>query len=178
MKVLRLLSEYRWPIFIGGHLTMSLVASGVLVYVATRPDVPRPIRGYYEAARTWDADRAVEEASRALGWTVRYELPVGVPHLAGMPRPIDVSVADRDGRPVPGLVGQLVAMRPADARLNQRGDLVAVPRADGSYRTLMRLDEAGAWDLRLEVRQQAMRFVHSARFVVPAGEPATLAGER
>jgi hypothetical protein len=168
VKVLRLVSEYRWPIFIGGHLTMSLVACGVLVYVATRPDVPRPIRGYYESARAWDADSAVEDASRALGWTVRYELPAGVPYLPGMPRPVDVRVADRDGRPVSGLVGQLIAVRPSDARLNQRGELVAVPNAHGSYRTLVRLDEAGAWDLRLDARQQVTRFVHTVRFTLPA----------
>lgn len=173
MRVWRLLSDYRWPIFIAGHLTMSIVASGVLVYVATRPDVPRPIRGYYESARTWDADRAVEDASRALGWSVRFELPAGVPHLAGMPRPVDVTVTDREGRPVQGLTGQLVALRPSDARLNQRGDLVPVPGAGGIYRTLVRLDEPGAWDLRLDVRQQAMTFVHTTRFTVPATASAS-----
>lgn len=171
----RLVSDYRWPIFIGGHLTMSIVASGVLVYVATRPDVPRPIQGYYESAREWDADLAVEDASRALGWTVRFELPAGVPHYPGMPRPVDVTVIDREGRPVSGLTGRLVAVRPSDARLNQRGDFVAVPGAGGVYRTLVRLDEPGAWDLRIEARQQAMRFVHTTRFTVPAAEPA--AGE-
>jgi nitrogen fixation protein FixH len=167
MTLRRTLSEYRWPIFIGGHLTMSLVACGVLVYVATRPDVPRPIAGYYESARSWDADRAVEDASRALGWTVRFALPADVPHLAGMPRPVDVTVVDRGGRPVDGLAGQLVAIRPADARLNQRADLVAVPR--GGYRTLVRLDEPGAWDLRLETQQHGRRFVLTTRFTVPGG---------
>lgn len=166
MKLLRLVSDYRWPIFIGGHLTMSLVACGVLVYVATRPDVPRPIQAYYESARAWDADSAVEEASRALGWTVRYELPADIPHVAGTPRPIDVTVTDRDGRPVAGLAGQLVAIRPADTRRNQRGALVAIPLA-GAYRTLIRLDEPGAWDLRLDARLQAQRFVHTARLTVP-----------
>lgn len=173
MSLLRLVSDYRWPIFIAGHLTMSLVASGVLVYVATRPDVPRPIQGYYESARAWDADSAVEDASRALGWTVRYELPADVPHVAGMPRPIDVTVTDRDGRPIAGLRGQLVAIRPSDARFSQRSELVATPA--GAYRTLVRLDEPGAWDLRLDTRQQALRFVHTARFTVPgASRPAAL----
>jgi len=169
MTLLRTISEYRWPIFIGGHLTMSLVACGVLVYVATRPDVPRPIQGYYESARSWDADRAVEDASRALGWTVRFALPADVPHLPGMPRPVDVTVTDRDGRPVAGLAGQVVAIRPADARLNQRAALVAVP--SGGYRALVRLDEPGAWDLRLDTHQQAQRFVLTTRFAVPDGGP-------
>ena len=143
MKILRLISEYRWPIYLGGLLAMSIVACGVIVWVATRPDAPRPIKGYYEAAQAWDADEAVEEASRQLGWSVRYELPADVPHFAGMPRPVDVRVADRDGKPVSGLAGRLFAIRPSDTRLNQTGELVALPQAAGSYRTLVRIDAPG-----------------------------------
>ena len=33
-----MLSEYRWPIGLGGLLAMSVIACGVLVWVATRPD--------------------------------------------------------------------------------------------------------------------------------------------
>jgi len=168
MKLVRLISEYRWPIYLGGLLTMSVVACGVLVWVATRPDSPRPIKGYYEAARAWDADEAVEEASRQLGWTVRYELPSGIPHFAGMPRPVDVHVADRDGKPVSRLSGHLFATRPSDTRLNQTGELTEMPQQPGSYRTLVRLDEAGTWELRIDTVQAALRFVHAARFNVPA----------
>lgn len=168
MKAFRLISEYRWPIYIAGHLVMSVVACGALVWVATRADTPRPIPEYYQSAQAWDADEAVEDASRRLGWTVRYELPADIPHYPGMPRPVDVMVADRDGRPVTGLAGRLLAIRPSDGRLNQRGELVALPAHAGSYRTLVRLDEPGAWDLRIDTTQQSMRFVHGARVSVPA----------
>jgi nitrogen fixation protein FixH len=169
VKLLRTLSEYRWPIFLGGLLAMSVGASGVLVWVATRPDSPRPITGFYEAARAWDVDQAVAEASRQLGWTVQYELPSDVPHYRGMPRPVDVRVADRDGKPVSGLAGKLFAVRPADTRLNQSGDLTELPQQPGSYRTLVLLDEPGAWELRIDARQRALRFVHTARMTVPGG---------
>lgn len=172
MKVLRLVSEYRWPIYLGGLLTMSIVACAVLVWVATRPDVPRPIKGYYEAARAWDADEAVEEASRQLGWTVRYELPAGVPHLPGMPRPVDVHVADREGKPVTGLAGRLFAIRPSDGRLNQDVALVELPQEAGSYRTLVLMDQPGAWELRIDARKEALRFVHAARLEVAPDGPA------
>jgi nitrogen fixation protein FixH len=162
------ISEYRWPIYLGGLLTMSIVACGALVWVATRPNSPRPIKGYYEAARSWDADAAVEDASRQLGWTVRYELPPDVPHVAGMPRPVDVRVSDRDGKPVSGLAGRLFAVRPSDTRLNQTGSLTELPQQAGTYRTLVLLDEPGAWDLRLDTKQQTLRFVHAARFTVSA----------
>ncbi|MCU0255184.1 MAG: FixH family protein [Vicinamibacterales bacterium] len=172
MKLLRLISDYRWPIYLGGLLAMSIVACGVLVWVATRPDAPRPIKGYYEAAQAWDADEAVEAASRELGWAVRYELPPGIPHFAGMPRPVDVHVVDRDGKPVSGLVGDLFVIRPSDTRLNRTGQLVEIPQSAGRYRTLVVLDEAGVWEVRLDARQAALRFVHAARLDVPADLPA------
>ncbi|MBS1817629.1 MAG: FixH family protein [Acidobacteria bacterium] len=172
-RVLRLLSEYRWPIYIGGHLTMSIVACAVLVWVATRPNAPRPIEGYYEAAESWDADESVLDASRQLGWTVQYELPAGVPHYPGMPRPVDISVHDREGRPVSGLTGKFLAVRPSDTRLNQRGDLVGLPTTPGSYRTLVRLDQPGTWEFRIDTRQQAMRFVHADRINVTADTSTT-----
>ncbi|MCX6549765.1 MAG: FixH family protein [Acidobacteria bacterium] len=177
MKFLRLVSEYRWPIYLGSLLAMSVVASGVIVWVATRPDTPRPIKGYYEAARAWDAGEAIEDASRQLGWSVRYELPSDVPHVPGMPRPVDVRVADRDGKPVSGLAGHLFAIRSSDTRLNQSGELVALPQTPGNYRTLVRIDAPGAWELRIDVRQAALRFVHAARLTVPA-EPANQEGEK
>lgn len=169
MKFFRLVSDYRWPIYIAGHLLMSVVACGVLVWVATRPDAPRPIPDYYETAQSWDRDEAIEHASRRLGWTVRYELPSDVPHYRGMPRLVDVTVADRDGRPVSGLAGHLLAVRPADTRLNRRGELVELPTHAGSYRTLVQLDEPGAWELRIDTTQQQLRFVHAARISVDAG---------
>lgn len=173
MRFLTLLSDYRWPIGIGALLTMPIVASAVIVWVATRPDSPRPIEGYYEAAQQWDADEAVELASRQLGWTVRYELPAGIPHYVGMPRPVDVHVADRDGRPVTGLAGRFVAIRPADTRLNQSGAITEIPQQPGRYRTLVLIDQPGAWDFRLDAAQGALRFVHGARFDVSAEAAAS-----
>lgn len=167
MKFFRLVSEYRWPIYIAGHLTMSVVACGVLVWVATRPDAPLPIPDYYRSAQSWDADEATVEASEALGWTVHYDIPSDVPYVPGMPRPVDVTVLDRSGQPVAGLSGKFFAMRPSDGRLNQSSDLVALPLQAGSYRTLVRLDQPGAWDFRLDVKQQALPFVHAARVTVP-----------
>ena len=172
MRFFRLVSEYRWPIYIGGLLTMSIVACGILVWVATRPDSPRPIRGYYEAAQAWDADEAVEEASRQLGWAVSYELPAGVPHTPGTPRPVDVRVTDREGSGVTGLSGRLFAIRPSDPRLNQTGALVGLPQEAGTYRSLVRLDQPGAWELRIDTKREALRFVHAARIDVGADAPA------
>ena len=177
MKLFKILSDYRWPIYLGGLLTMSVVSSGVIAWVATRADTERPMQGYYEAARAWDASEAVAEASRQLGWSVRYEFPSDVPHIAGMPRPVDVHIADRDGKAVQGLSGHLFAIRPSDTRLNRTAELTAEPQAPGTYRTLLIVDAPGEWELRLDVRQAAMRFVHAARVRV-AADQAPAGGEQ
>ncbi len=171
MKLRKFLSEYRWPLYLTGLLTMSILAYAILVWVATRPTAPRPIAGFYEASQEWDADEAVVAASRALGWTVTYELPAGVPHVAGTPRPVDVQVTDRDGKGVTGLTGRLFALRAAEARRGPPGTLVELPHLAGSYRALLRVDEPGAWDFRLDARRDGQRFVHSARVAVEKDAP-------
>lgn len=178
MKLWCLLSEYRWPIFVGGLLSMSILSSGVLVWVATRPDAPRPIAGYYEAARAWDATEADVEASLQLGWSVHYELPADVPHLPGMPRPLDLRITTPDGEGVAGLTGRLLAIRPSDTRLNQEGHLTEIPGPSGHYRTMVRLDQPGTWEFRLDARQEAMRFVHTTRYQLADALPLTEAVPR
>ena len=88
-----------------------------------------------------------------------------------MPRPVDVRVADRDGKPVAGLAGRLFAIRPSDTRLNQTGELVALPQTPGSYRTLVRLDAPGAWELRIDVAA-------GGAAVRPRGAPDRAGGRR
>ena len=163
MRLRAAISAYRWPIYLGGILAMSVVAQGVLVYVATRPDAPRPIQSYYQRSLEWDAEAATAAASGQLGWSVRYEVPTDAPHTPSMPRPVDVIVTAADGSPVGGLVGKLLAIRPADSRLSQSGALTEIPHLPGTYRTLIRLDEPGVWELRLDVARGASHFVHTER---------------
>ena len=147
-KLLRFVSENRWPLYLSGLLAMAIAAYAVLIYVATRPSAPRPIPRYYETAQRWDADEAAAEASRQLGWSVPYEIPKGVPHVAGMPRPVDVRVVDREGKGVAGLAGRLLVVRPSDQRRSQSAPLVGLPQEPGRYRALVVVDQPGAWELR------------------------------
>lgn len=173
MKALHLLRDYRWPLFLMSLLVMSVTAQGVLVYVATRPDVPRPVEGAYEQSKRWDADSALRAASRQLGWTVRFRVPAGEQYLAGMPRPVDVEVLGRDGEAVTDLSGQLIALRPSDQRLNRRGKLTELPHAPGNYRTLVAFEASGIWELNLDARRGGVRFVHGERIRIdPSGSKA------
>lgn len=170
MRLRALISSYRWPLFLGGLLMMPIVAYAILVYVATRPDAPRPIEGYYERSLAWDADQALLEASRQLGWKVDLSVPRGAHYAVGRSRPVDVTITDAGGRPVSGLVGRLVVVRPSDTRLNSDSSLTELPQTPGRYRTLARLGKTGVWELSLDARRGQTRFVHSQRLVLAQEE--------
>ena len=94
VKLLRLISDYRWPIYIGGHLTMSVVACGVLVWVATRPDAPRPDPGLLRggASRGTPTKPSWTPAGSSAGRCAT-TLPTDVPHYRG-----HAAARGRDGR--------------------------------------------------------------------------------
>jgi len=62
-------------------------------------------------------------------------------------------------------------VRTAEARRGPPGTLVELPHRPGSYRALLRVDEPGAWDFRLDAQRDGQRFVHSARVVVGKDAP-------
>ena len=167
MNVRQFISVYRWPMIIVGLLAMSIVAQGVLVFVATRPDSPPPIDNYYQRAEAWDADAAVLAASRQLGWRVEIEIPRGEQYSYTARRPVDVAVVDRAGEPVSGLAGQLIAQRPADESRNGSSELFELPHQRGHYRALAGLSVSGLWHLSVDARLGEVRFVHRQRVQVP-----------
>lgn len=162
-RITTFIADYRWPLGLVGLLVMSIVAQGIMVFFATRPDAPRPLRDYYQAGLHWDADEAVRAASRQLGWGVRVDVPSGPEYVEAMARPVDVFVSDRDGQPVRGLKGQLVALRPSDTGLNTSGALTELPQEPGRYRALVTFRAAGLWELALDVQAGGQRFVHVVR---------------
>jgi nitrogen fixation protein FixH len=170
MSIKRIISAYRWPIILASLLLMSVSAQGVLVYVATRPDAPRPIADYYERSLEWDADLALLAASRRLGWSVHVEIPAGEEYTVTARRPVDITVQDREGQPVTELTGRLVAVRPADIRLNGKSELVELPHDPGHYRTLARLPVTGLWELSLDTHRGETRFLHTERVMVTGAE--------
>ena len=162
----KFLSARRWPIFVGGILSMSLTANAVLVWVATRPDSPRPIEDYYRRSQAWDSDSALRDSSGQLGWDLRVDVPSGAQYSVMQRRPVDLRITDRDGRPVTGLSGRLVSRRPSDARLDDSADLTELPHQPGQYRTLARLDAPGLWELSVDARRGDTRFVHTSRVMI------------
>jgi len=169
MQIRRFISAYRWPLFLTGILGMSVAAQGVLVFVATRPDSPRPIADYYVRGLAWEADAALVAASGRLGWSVEVEVPAGQEYDLAARRPVDVTVRDGEGQPVRGLTGRLVAVRPADTRLNGESPRGERPHEPGRSRPLARRSAAGLGELRLDARRGETHFVHTERVVVGGG---------
>ena len=170
VKLLRLVSEYRWPIYLGGLLTMSIVACGILVWVATRPDSPRPIQrllrggagvGRRRGRRGGEPPARLDGPLRAPG-----RRPALPGHAAPGRRPRRRTAT---GTPVAGLAGRLFAIRPSDARLNQTGDArraAAGGRELPDARPPRRAGRLGAPDRR-EARRAPLR---------PRGAPRRRAG--
>ncbi|MCK6548776.1 FixH family protein [Myxococcota bacterium] len=161
--------NYRWPLHVGALLGLSIIAQGFIVYYATSSDAPHPLSGYYEKSLQWDRDQAVEAASAQLGWKVEIALPAGPEVVDGMARPIDVHLVDGAGNPVTGLSAELYALRPADTRLNVKARLVELPHAPGHYRTVVLLGAPGLWELGIDGKLGAARYIHHERVMVPEG---------
>jgi nitrogen fixation protein FixH len=95
-----------------------------------------------------------------------------------MPRPVDLAVSDREGRPVQGLAGVLQAMRPADTRLSQSEPLTEIPHLPGTYRVLLRLEAPGIWEFRVDAQRDGQRFVQTQRLTLETGASLSGGGER
>ncbi len=164
------ISDHRWPMFLAGLLIMSITAQGIMVYFATRPDAPRPERGYYERSFDWDQQRAKADASRKLGWELSIDIPAGPQYLPGMKRPVDLDVLDPQQQPIRNLKGMLSAVRPANLRMNTEGTLTELPQSPGRYRVLLDLPQGGLWEFRVALKKDSTEYVEALRIDVPGYE--------
>ena len=145
------LGRYRWPAGIVGIVVVFFVADGLLIATAFTARNVGPEEQYYERALQHDDVRAAVQRAELRG--LRVAIRVGSAPLSEMPRPVDVTVTDRAGRPVSGLDGTLTAVRPSDVRLKNRATLVGVPNRPGQYRLLLRVPVSGLWVFEFDARQ-------------------------
>jgi nitrogen fixation protein FixH len=146
----RLLSYVRrnaWPIGIVSVIAAFLAGDAIMVTMATRDPTFGVEENYYQRAVQYDQQRSADLRTTTAGWTVRIEI-ADVP-FPDMPRRVDVRITDSAGRPVDGVAGRLTAIRPADVRLRNGGDLIAVPDQSGLYRLLLKVPVQGLWEFDL-----------------------------
>ena len=158
MKRLKLDPDLAWPLFIITLLVVGAVGSLAAVVAAHSDGGAQVIDDYYRKAVNWDEAAARRAAVEALGWTVQVEVGPG-PAAA---RPVEVTVHDRDGRPVTGLEGTLRAWRP---HLAAPVAEVALTPTDvpGRYRQPLPIRASGLWDLEVAARQDTLVVEHRVR---------------
>jgi nitrogen fixation protein FixH len=129
----------RWIpwVFVGGMLTVVAV-NAVLVYASISTFTGVTTGHSYDRGRAYNA--VLQEAARqdALGWTSRVTLEGNV---------LGVTVADRDGQPVPGTV-QGVLLRPLEGAQLALDFVAAGP---GRWIAFSDSPAPGQWEARLTV---------------------------
>lgn len=113
---------------------------GITVYLANSDRSFAVEPDYYQKALRWDAQVQQREQTLALGWDVR--LDPGAQGAAG--RHVQISIRDRDGRPVEGARVRVTAF-PA-ARAADRFGAEFDPSEPGVYRADMDLAQPGLWE--------------------------------
>lgn len=147
-----------WPWLVTAALLFTVGVNVVMVFAATSDrngSVVEP--DYYRKAVDWDATMARRAASDRLGWTAQAALA----GTAGDSATLVVRVADRDGAPVASarftaeLIHNLAAARPLRVTLAERDA--------GRYEARVPVAHAGQWEVRLEARRDADRFLATLR---------------
>ncbi|MCU0694525.1 MAG: FixH family protein [Polyangiaceae bacterium] len=151
-RALSYISRYRWPIGLAGVIVTFVSINALFIGVAVRDyDALAPQDDYYDRAVRHDELRASVMRAEQAG--LEADITVADAPVPTMPRRVDVAVRDRFGGPVTGLAGTLTAIRPADVRLRNAGELVAVPGHDGLYRLLLKVPVSGLWEFELSARK-------------------------
>ncbi|MFZ5610544.1 MAG: FixH family protein [Pseudomonadota bacterium] len=101
----------------------------------------------YRRGLDYNAVIAAAKTQAALGWEVALvaEVDGAAPEVT-----LDVTVRDRDGRPLDGLLVNALLWRPVDDGADR--EIALTPLGSGAYRGAARLDHPGQWEVRLTLR--------------------------
>jgi hypothetical protein len=112
---------------------------------------------YYQKAVRFDADRAAQEASEALGWKLRVE---SFERRAGASR-LQVSVKDLSGAPVSGLFGEALGF--PNARAMNLSNFVFRELRPGLYEATVAGGRAGLWEVRFAFTKEGKKLLSVVR---------------
>jgi len=122
-----------WPWIIAGALAIHVVASLVVVFVATSNPSYAVEEDYYQKALHWNDKRAQDRTNEELGWILNLIVrPAATP---GEQPTLEVHLADAGGEPVDGAVVAVETFHNAHANDILRASLDAV--GEGVYRTTL-----------------------------------------
>lgn len=154
-------AAWRWGSLIVGLLGLQVLGGIMAIVLANGDDSVAVVPDYHQKALHWDDEVALQAASRALQWNCQVSQ---IAEPAGR-NGLQIMLADRLGKPIDVLAGELQIYRHARA-----GDVRRLPLPPGM---LGRLELAdcfgwdGLWQVTLDVRDRSQnRFVHSSELVV------------
>jgi hypothetical protein len=146
-----------WPWIIAGALALHVVASLVVVFMATSNPSYAVEEDYYQKALHWNNKRAQDRTNEELGWVLDLEVHPAATQ-GGEPN-LEVRLADAGGEPVDGAVVAVETFHNARANDILRASLD--PVGEGVYRTTLPMRHNGRWEVRFTVTRGVERFTHS-----------------
>lgn len=166
---------WQWPWLVVAALSFTVGANVVMLFAASgdrNGSVVEP--DYYRKAVDWDRTMERQAASDRLGWTASAAFeraPVGGERDLNA---LVVNATDRTGEPVRGARFVAVLIHNLDAAHPRRASLAET--SPGRYEAQVPLSHVGMWEVRLEGRREAERFIgtlraESARLDAPAPPP-------
>jgi len=146
-----------WPVIIVGALTLHVVVSLVVVFIATSDPSYAVEENYYQKALAWNDKRAQDRTNESLGWRIVFS--VEPPAKPSDQPTIEVRLQDDNASPLNGGSVSLEAFHNA-----RSGDIVRIqlaPAGDGIYRASFPADRNGRWELRFTIEHDGNRFTHA-----------------
>jgi nitrogen fixation protein FixH len=148
---------WQWPLLVVAALLFTVTAN-VVMLVAASGDANGAVvePDYYRKGVEWDRTMARRAASDRLGWHAAVSLP-----QAGEGHALRVQATDSAGAPLTGARFVAVLIHNRDAARPLRATLEEV--APGRYEAPVTLAHAGMWEVRLEARRDAERYLGTQR---------------
>jgi nitrogen fixation protein FixH len=146
-----------WPCIIAGALGIHVIASLVVVFIATSDPSYAVEEDYYQKAMAWNDKRAQERMNNTLGWNL--EFAVEPPASPGDEPILEARIHDSEGAPVTGASVFVEAFHN-----NRSGDIIKMQLPsveDGVYQSRVPMDRNGRWELRFTVDRDGDHFTFS-----------------
>lgn len=153
-----------WPIAIVAILLAGLASNVGFVVLASSDPAAAVEPDYYQKALAWDGEMAQQERNIALGWSAHAALML---NAGGQPGRLELTVADRSGRPLSGATVTALVMH--NARASAAQHVALHEDAAGRYSAKLAADRPGVWEIRLSVERNAQHYTARERVqAVPA----------
>jgi hypothetical protein len=137
-------SALLWATFIFGLIGINLSIAGYALAVAIADQSFRPLPNYSAQAVDWQVHKELISRSNQLGWKVEFE-------HSHSPNEIRIVIADKDGRPVTGVTGALMAFHFTRVVEHRRVPLVESSQEQGVYFAQIPIDREGKWQVSMDV---------------------------